>query len=130
MSKYRNRRRLHVENLEGRALMAGSVTVAGGWLVITGANGQDDQAVVTDTNPVVAGAPVLVNLNGQVSVFAKPAITQGIKFFGYGGNDSFGTNLARPVRAYGGDGNDTLNGGPAADQLYGHAGEDVLNGNG
>jgi Ca2+-binding RTX toxin-like protein len=122
-------RRLHLENLEGRALMAGSVSVAAGWLVITGANGQNDQAVVTDTNPAFAGSQVLVSFNGQLSAFAKPLITQGVKFWGFGGNDSFTTNLARPVRAYGGDGNDTLNGGPANDQLYGQNGEDELNGN-
>ena len=72
-------RRLHLENLEGRALMAGSVSVAAGWLVITGANGQNDQAVVTDTNPAFAGSQVLVSFNGQLSAFAKPLITQGVK---------------------------------------------------
>ena len=122
----RPRRRLQVENLEHRSLMAASLV--GGWLNVVGSSGVADQAVVTDTNPGLPNSQVIVNLNGVASVFNKAAITQGVKFWGYGGNDLFTTSLARQVVAYGGDGNDTLHGGPLADRLYGDAGVDVIDG--
>jgi len=124
------RGRLQLENLESRALMAAPVYLSGGWLYVVGSNAQDDQAVVSDANPLLPAGPVLVNLNGELFVFTKPQITQGVKFVGYGGNDSFTTNLARPVVTWGGDGNDTLNGANANDQLHGGGGADEIHGNG
>jgi Ca2+-binding RTX toxin-like protein len=122
------RGRLHLENLEARAVPA--AYLSGGWLYVVGSSGVNDQAVVADTAPPLANSTVIVTLNGQASVFSKPTITQGVRFYGYGGNDQFTTNLARPVVGYGGDGNDTLHGGSAIDQLWGQAGEDWLDGHG
>lgn len=124
----RPRRRLQMEKLEDRSLMAASLV--GGYLNVVGSNALNDTAVVVDTNPALPNSAVVVTLNGAVSVFNKAAFPLGIRFWGYGGDDSFTTNVARPVIAYGGDGNDTLHGGPAADQLYGGAGEDLINGHG
>jgi Ca2+-binding RTX toxin-like protein len=45
------------------------------------------------------------------------------------GNDILNTTSTVPVNAYGGDGNDVLNGGPANDGLFGDGGDDVVNGN-
>ena len=124
----RPRPRLQTEDLEGRSLMA--AFIAGGYLNVVGSNALNDQAVVTDTNPALPNSPVVVTLNGVASVFNEAAFPAGIKFWGYGGNDSFSTNALRPVIAYGGDGNDTLHGGPLADRLYGEAGVDEIDGHG
>ena len=102
-----HRGRLNVENLESRSLMA--AFLAGGYLNIVG-TAASDTAIVTDTNPVAPNSPVVVTLNGVASVFNEAAIA-GVKFWGHGGHDSFSSGLARPVIAYGGDGNDTLHGG-------------------
>ena len=125
------RNRLQLENLESRALLAvNPVYMSGGWLNIVGTNNTNDQASVVDTNPNLPNSQVLVFLNGQPYGFWKQQITQGVKFYGYGGNDSFSTGLMRKVHAWGGTGNDTLNGSSMSDELRGEAGTDLINGYG
>lgn len=45
------------------------------------------------------------------------------------GNDVVTTSSSVPINAYGGPGNDVLNGGPGGDGLFGDDGNDVVNGN-
>ena len=69
-------------------------------------------------------------LGGQPTV----ANTNLIQVFGQGGNDTIAideANGALPsANLFGGDGNDTLTGGSAADQLFGQSDNDILNGKG
>lgn len=53
-----------------------------------------------------------------------------ISFFGFGGSDVFLAETWIPTEQFGGDGNDYLLGGHAADQIFGDAGNDFLKGRG
>lgn len=82
---------------------------------------------ITDTAPITAGAGCLVAKAdpGQFAVLCKaPTKTNGalqtVRFDLAGGNDVVTNRTAAPTRADGGDGNDTLNGGPANDPAHRH----------
>jgi Ca2+-binding RTX toxin-like protein len=83
-----------------------------------------------------AAGKLLVN-DGAVAIRggqATVANTAFIQVLGREGNDHLSLNEANGAlpraQLYGGDGNDTLVGGSAADQLYGQAGNDALLGKG
>jgi Ca2+-binding RTX toxin-like protein len=83
-----------------------------------------------------AAGSILVN-GGAIPIAggkATVANTATIQVFGQGGNDTISldeANGALPAaQLFGGDGNDTLNGGSGNDLLFGQAGNDILNGKG
>jgi PKD repeat protein len=69
-----------------------------------------------------------VTINGRSKGVFAP--TGRIIIFAQGGNDSVNVpnSLPLPVEMYGGDGNDTMNGGAGADLIVGQAGNDQLGG--
>jgi Ca2+-binding RTX toxin-like protein len=124
----KNQARLQVEALEARELMAGSIQLVKGDLLIGGTNYNDSARVSYDGNKVVA------NLNGQVK-WAYASEVGRVAFSGFGGHDTFvnETNLAALAYGHGGNdvliggpNNDVLNGGSNNDSVYGAAGHDVL----
>jgi hypothetical protein len=124
--KRQQTRRTFLEPLETRRVMA--TYLQGGLLYITGGNTADTASIV-DTTPQNNQGALIVNVNGTASVFPEVAVN-GIRFYGYGGNDTLSNATVKPVVAYGGTGNDTLNGGGASDTLHGESGNDNLFGYG
>jgi Ca2+-binding RTX toxin-like protein len=73
------------------------------------------------------GSSLTVNLNGAVYTPAASDVAA-IHIRTHGGADALAstTAVAKPILAFGGDGNDTLQGGSAADALHGGYGNDSL----
>jgi Ca2+-binding RTX toxin-like protein len=88
-----------------------------------------DNTIITSRdaagNILINGGAVSIN-GGQPTVFNTDKIAE----FGGNGNDTISLdNGALPsAQLFGGDGNDVLTGGAAADQLFGGNGNDTLNG--
>lgn len=136
------RRRLGVQKLESRALLAADIGLVGGFVSITGselndvveAYEEDGQTVIQSSQFDADGRLV----DQQVQTFA-PGEVRGILFGGQGGDDVLvnDTNLRTVARGgsgedvlLGGGGNDVLTGGPGDDVLAGGGGNDVLLGGG
>lgn len=116
------RANLKVECLEERATPA---YLAGGNLEIVGSN-LADYVVVKDV--VVNNiAKIQVTQNGYTQSFNASSVGQ-IRFWGYGGSDSFAYCGGKSVYGDGGDGNDFLSADRGADLLIGGAGNDTLEG--
>jgi Ca2+-binding RTX toxin-like protein len=116
-----------VEALEDRQLLAGNVYVSSGYLAILGTSG-NDYVYVSDY-----GSQIAVSFNGQSTrYFSRSSITTGwIYFLGYAGNDYFSHDTNLKCAAWGGPGNDTLNGSDrGTDYLFGDDGNDMLFGKG
>lgn len=114
------------EALEARLLLTNTLDASTGVLTINGSS----QADVITVHHVTAQAGELLTVqNGSVAeVFSAADVSQ-ITFRGRGGNDHF-RNLTRvPLLAFGGGGNDTIEGGRANDTISGERGADVLIGN-
>ncbi len=131
MARKRNYTRLNVESLERREMFAiSSVNLVGSVLQIRTDNGgtvaQVDQVgtqlVLTENSP--GNGFTLVPSTWR---FTASKVTR-IEFRGGAGRDNFVVNPAIPLHAWGGAGNDYLEGGNAADILYGEAGNDTLMG--
>ena len=101
-----------------------------GVFTIEGGMAKDQIAVTNDSRQGV----VKINVKCGSGVTAPWIFPQGeltrIVFYGGSGDDSFVNSTMIPSEAYGEGGNDTLIGGPAADELYGGAGVDFVKGNG
>lgn len=136
------RRRLGVQKLESRALLAADIGLVGGFVSITGselndvveAYEEDGQTVIQSSQFDADGRLV----DQQVQTFA-PGEVRGILFGGQGGDDVLvnDTNLRTVARGgsgedvlLGGGGNDVLTGGPGDDVMAGGGGNDVLLGGG
>ena len=129
-----SRRRLFLESLESRQLLAGIVspTLDAGVLTVTGTNKNDSVYIsVTDTE-------LNVSVNGQSITFNTADITA-IDIDGGRGNDRIWVDVAVTANAviHGGDGNDRLHGGGGSDtitgdkgndRIYGGAGNDTISG--
>ncbi|MFM8497914.1 MAG: calcium-binding protein [Planctomycetia bacterium] len=117
----------NLEALEGRQMMA---------VAQTGFNG-NTLTVKTDnaaTNVEVhqLGSDIVIHdlTTGRSSKFAASSVGT-VEFQGGSGNDRFVNNVSTlPVRAFGGGGNDYLQGSNAADYLDGGEGHDTLKGMG
>src|SRR5262249_42885444 len=102
-----------------------------GVLTILGDAGNNTIAVSRD-----AAGKILVNGGAGTVPGGTPTVanTAAISVFGLGGNDNISLDEANgPLPSallFGGDGNDTLTGGSAADLLFGQAGDDLLLGKG
>lgn len=110
--------------LESRELLAaiifdsatGNVTVAG--------DANDNVGAVT----AIGGSQLRFSVDGVADrTFTTSQVTR-VTFIGFGGNDQFTNNSSEPSFQYGGDGNDTLIGGSAADDLIGGRGNDTAQG--
>ncbi|MEO6773821.1 MAG: C2 family cysteine protease [Kofleriaceae bacterium] len=95
-----------------------------GVLTITGGSGNDSASV----SGLVHGT-VTARHGSFTATFAWDQVTK-IVFYGNDGDDTFTNTTSIPCEAYGGDGNDTLNGGAGADFLVGGYGQDTIHGNG
>lgn len=130
MSRHARRRTRHashlgVESLEGRIVLAASVTLdRTGTLRINGSQ-SDDSVVVTVRRSQV----VVTQTDAAAKVFALGRV-RSIAFSGLGGNDAFTNNTAIRSVADGGIGADTLRGGSNRDVLRGGDDSDSLYGNG
>ena len=132
------RREPAVEALASRTVFSVSITLStAGVLKISGDSWRND--VVVD----------LVNNGTQVKVFSSSVPQSGysltsndvtkyftksnvksIEFYGRGGDDEFVNNFSVETRAWGGSGNDYLEGADENDVLYGDSGNDTLRGYG
>jgi hypothetical protein len=65
---------------------------------------------------------------GNLAQAFKPSAVRRIVAEGHGGNDTIRVLVGRAIRAYGGDGNDSIFGNSGDDLLYGDAGNDLLDG--
>ena len=119
--KKRTNRRLALERLDERAMMAANIFYNGGTVTIVGSNGSD-QASVTQYPDLIS-----VQVNDEVREFSNQQVKK-IRFHGKNGNDKFVNNTNIRSYAYGGNGNDTLVGGSNRDVLSGGNGHDTLNG--
>ena len=95
----RRRRRLQVESLERRDLLA--FHMAGDQLTFVGTQGADYAAVYTGTDFSTGLGVVYVRSNGQSASFPASSVAS-LAFWGYGGNDSFLNDTAIPSYTNGG----------------------------
>ncbi len=135
-------RKLTVEALEGRALMAGGITSSFGTyeLRIEGTAAADTATVRIDDLGTASASDdrVVVTLShgGETHTHSAPVgLVHRIAFNGSGGNDTFDntTDIASTAYGhggtdylYGGGGRDVLDGGDGADILIGRGGDDLL----
>lgn len=118
-------RRLCIEALEPRRLMAADITLySGGSLYLRGDDTTDAAAVAYYGSDLVR-----VTLDGLTKHYDADQVER-IYFYGYGGNDSFRNDTGVPAFADGGAGNDVLTGGGGDDSLLGGESDDVLEGRG
>ncbi len=129
---------MFVESLERRAML--SVSVAGGVLTVTGTGGNDHISIRAATDD--AGKAILVVTEDVRGDDAKAVVTRvteavtSVVVNAGAGNDGVSLvgkrrtpfNVAAEIN--GGDGNDRLSGGAAADRINGGAGDDRADGNG
>ncbi len=117
-------RKLGVQSLEARKLMAADIGLADGFISIYGSDGPDnvnvelegDQIVVSMTAP---GCAV------EQSRFAADEV-QGLFFTGGAGDDVFLNETNLPAIVIGGAGRDIVMSGSGADVISGGDGDDVL----
>lgn len=122
------RRPLACESLEARNLMAvASVSLSNRVLKINMDDLGGDVRVYTQGAKIMVkdNAPNGFYLTAPQWPFNKSAVGK-IEFRGGDGNDVFDNDAFVPVEAWGNDGNDSLNGGNAADILRGGEGNDTL----
>ncbi len=115
--------RVSFEHLEERYLMAARLTasLAGGALTITGSDAAD---VI-----VMQQAGTRLSVDGLTQGFRADRINK-LVIDGGPGNDQIrlGSSVQIPAELKGGDGDDFITGGRAADKLYGGPGNDSLDG--
>ncbi|MCP3693533.1 MAG: hypothetical protein GY917_15135, partial [Planctomycetaceae bacterium] len=139
MGKRRNttRKALRMESLEGRQLMAADIGLHHGILNVRGTQQDDvikmDQVQVGQSNQENSIIKVSVaNKRGRVlkaAQFDGRAVKK-IKAYGFNGHDRIVNRTDIPSYLNGGKGNDVLQGGVAADKVFGSYGNDTLIGGG
>lgn len=110
------------EVLESRIYPAAVVNLVGGTLFVGGDNGANELRVSEDLD----SQTVIVNADGQTSVFDRGAITK-LYISGGNGDDLLENRTSIPATVSGGNGDDILRGGGANDYLAGGNGDDILN---
>ncbi len=138
-----------VEALESR--LTPTARAVGGYLVIEGTDDRDSVVVNQVKRPQIGTILIVTERHYLQNVPLYPDLIpvapttvreipyndarEGIRFMGYGGNDSFWyTKTGRQtkddlsVRAFGGSGVDDLHGGNGNDNLHGEGGDDILEG--
>ncbi|MDE0866488.1 MAG: calcium-binding protein [Rubripirellula sp.] len=142
------KRRLLLENLENRVLMAADIHFSYGTLQIDGTDFDDKVEISSEIRTYRYGSGVLslphirasvsdANDNLLIERTFDPHRVNAIRVFAYDGNDIVRNNTDIVSVQYGGDGedrlyggsaNDVLYGGNQSDRLYGFAGGDTLRG--
>jgi len=120
-------KRLSIEHLENRQMMSVTSATLSQGMVFINTNNYDSNVSVLQS-----GANIIVKdaVNGFSKSFAASAV-QKVQFVGGAGNDRFVDYVfSLTVRAWGGGGNDYLEGYNAADYLQGDNGNDTLVGYG
>ncbi len=135
MSKQQNRVRPQVESLEPREVPA-YINLVGNVVQAVGDDGWHDNVTVDPSGSQVVVRMFSVWSGGLLlpplvttQTFSRSAVGQ-VRFWGFGGNDSFINNVGVSSTAFGGDGNDYLEGANLPDFFYGGAGSDTLVGYG
>ena len=138
-----NGRKLFLEGLETRTLMAANLTAtldtSDKILRIEGTNAADSIVVRNNAGRVsVNGITIQVNNNGAISnpsSVSRNLVTR-VEVQGLAGNDVITMNetgmtagQGLPLYAFGGNGTDKLTGGSMIDKLYGENGSNILLGN-
>src|SRR5438067_13238611 len=125
MRGYSLRRKLFLESLESRRLLAANVspTLDAGVLTVTGTN-KNDAIYVS-----VADTQLTVSFNRQSFTFNTADVSE-IDIDGGRGNDQISVDTAVTANAliHGGDGNDRIRGGGGNETITGDKGNDRLNG--
>src|SRR5438477_9001481 len=134
MRGYQSRRKLFVENLESRRLLAANAapSLDAGIMTLIGSNKNDVIHVSGDATQLT------VSVGQQSFTFNTADVTE-IDIDGGRGNDWIWVDDAVTANAvihggdgndhlYGGGGNDTINGDRGNDRIYGGAGNDTING--
>ncbi len=116
------------ERLETRSLLAATIQLNAGDLLITG-TASSDRATVSLDDPTTLRVRVVTGVETVQQTFALSSVSR-IVFDAGAANDrfEFATPLTVPVILSGGDGNDTLIGSSGNDTLTGGLGEDCLYG--
>lgn len=126
MKNTKHERRLGMESLEDRRLLAGSIDLDGGVLRIDGTSADDTAYVKTLSSGIIK---VTLSHNGQTHArYFHPSTINSIRFIGGDGNDYFRNDTDIRSHAVGNNGNDTLIGGSNYDYLSGGSGNDILSG--
>ena len=148
MTTTKTRTHLSVVELEGREVPTTLVQVggtdapasiklaAGGIVKIMGTDSWNDNVTVSQDAGQVIVRMASTHVAGRMtparlleSRFRSTEVNE-IQFWGKGGDDSFVSQVNVPCIAYGGTGNDRLEGANADDIFHGGAGNDLLIGNG
>lgn len=132
-SAQRARRRLGIQALEDRALLAADVGYAQGYVTINGTEASDSVEMYADGGQFIVNVSERDATGSVVSsnhrAFAEECV-EGVFFNGNGGDDVMVNGTDVPTIAMGGAGNDLLVGGGGHDLLNGESGDDILIGSG
>ena len=122
----KRRRRLGIESLESRTMLAADL--AGGILTVIGSDANDNIQVQVATAGPNSG-DLQVDINGVQSFFTVAQVTE-IVIQGLKGNDQITVddNVTIGTTIFGGKGNDTIKGGSGSDTIHGEAGNDTIDG--
>ena len=139
MSQRIRRTTVGVEALEARVVQttAPYINVVNGVLQVVG-DAQKNAAVVdvvgSNLRVTMTSTPTdgfyLVDPTKTITKTVAASSVREVKFWGYANDDRFVNNVNIKSTAYGGDGNDYLEGANAVDVFYGGAGNDTLKGYG
>lgn len=110
------------ERLAARQVLAGITFDITTLAVVIEGSGLADVARVDDLD----ATRIVVSLSGFPQKVFNLAAVNGIRFYGFGGDDSFFNSTFIVTSAWGHGGNDSLTGGVGADQFFGGIGNDYL----
>lgn len=124
-----SRRRLGIQTLESRRLMAGDIGLSDGYLAVTGTELNDATEVFADADQIVVST-AQYGTDGEIveshrQSFEREGI-RGIYLSGGAGDDVLVNDTDLPAIISGDVGDDVLIGGNSSDVLHGGPGNDVL----
>lgn len=116
-----------IERLENRRLFAVTTGFAGGVLTVTGDAEANNVSIVRGGTE---NSQLLVRVGDATIRTIAYAEVNSITVNLLGGNDTLrtGENVVKPMNVSGGEGNDNLTTGGAADTVHGNQGNDTING--
>lgn len=139
--KSKNTRGMKLEQLENRELLAADIMLSGDMLIVDGHEKYDDVIQIEEVRSYGKQGPgyeisvmdakgnVRKNDQGQsLNIFVKQEDVRSLVVRGHGGDDKIVNHSKLSMRAYGGDGNDSISGGTGNDVLAGQNGNDVIYG--
>ena len=131
-------RPLRFEALEGRQLLAANLTatLSGGVLKVEGTEAADT-IVLRQRNGAISIDNIRIKYGSALYSSISQSLVNSIEVYALGGNDKVYGNsdsvvgyqaIVKPMKLYGGEGNDLLIGGNGADSIYGYNGADTVYG--